>query len=81
MPRFTLANEPSGVIPSSLTDKELLVHVEHQFPNPGPVIQELINRFARKYQADHRLPEGDGRQERDDACPACGTALEVVASI
>jgi len=82
MPRFALAKEPSGIMPHTLTDKELIVHAEHVFPNPGPVIQELINRLSKKYHnPDHRLPEGDGRHERDDACPACGTPLEIVASI
>jgi hypothetical protein len=82
MPRFTLKNEPSNVHVHTLTDKELVIHAEHVFPDPGPLISELIKRLSKRYPGPaEQLPHGDGRHERDDACPACGTPLEVVASI
>lgn len=80
--RFSFMNAPAQVQAHNLTDKELLVLVEHQFPNPGPIIGALIQRFEQRIRGHVvELEQGDGLHEADDKCPACGTALEVVASI
>lgn len=80
--RFSLVQAPPQVHAHTLTDKELLVLVEHTFQNPGPVLGALIQRFEQRIRGHVvELEQGDGLHEKEGACPACGTPLEVVASI
>lgn len=75
----------------NFSDAELLIAVEQQFTNPGPLLKLLIQRFERKvlgkpsdkkmYPAySQPIPCQDGKHQPTD-CPVCGSTLEVVASI
>jgi len=57
---------------SGHTDKDLVASVRHYFPNPGPLLAELIERFEMTVVS---RVEDEGPEEAN--CPACGTALKL----
>lgn len=40
-----IAIRPAKAMPSNFTDEDALSHARHHYPNPGPLLQDLFDRF------------------------------------
>lgn len=76
---------PQVPIASNYSDAEVLRAVQHNFPNPSPVLDMFIRRYERLLEAagDQQIPSNvvQVNEEEDEHfnCPGCGVKL--VASI
>lgn len=74
-------------LPSGATDKEIINHVEHNYPNLGPVLRQMVERFKEERDpnqfADESTPGPFEKfldalaQEITISCPHCGSKAKV----
>jgi hypothetical protein len=67
--------------PSNLTNKELVSHICHYFPNLHGPLRMMFERFAHNASAINNDFETDTKNMDLGSCPHCGSLLEVNITI